>query len=377
MAVDLTQIRSLEMTGTSARAGDRLLAWRSAIRRPVTPRALAVTTRQLATMVGAGLPIVQGLHLLAEQAEGTSLRRPLRDLAQRVAAGSTLAETVERHPRVFPPLYASLVRAGELAGVLDAVLHRLAAHLEQSARLRRTVLGALAYPACVVAAAFVVSAILLVWVVPVFAGTFASFGAELPAPTRFVLGLSTFLRTHVWLLAATAVASGSALVVAGTTAAGRRLRDRWVLRVPILGDLLGKAAVARAVRTLGTLVASGVAILDALDVAARTSGNGVIADAFSGARTSLARGRSLAEPLGESRAIPAMVRQMVAAGEATGTLDVMLARVADLYDDEVHTAAANLLALLEPMLMLFLGIVVGGLVISMYLPIFRLGAVLG
>jgi type IV pilus assembly protein PilC len=352
-------------------------SWRTLVRRRVRGGALAVTTRQLATMIGAGLPVVQGLHLLAEQAEGPILRRTLLDVAQRVAAGSTLAETVERHPDVFPPLYSSLVRAGELAGVLDAVLHRLAAHLEHSARLRRTVAGALAYPACVVAAAFAVSAILLVWVVPVFAGTFASFGAELPLPTRVVLGLSASLRSHAVLLAVAAGASTAALGAAVTTSAGRALRDRWVLRVPVLGDLLGKAAVARAVRTLGTLVASGVAILDALDVAAQTAGNRTIADAFSRARENLARGRSLAQPLGESPAIPPMVRQMVAVGESTGTLDVMLARVADLYDDEVHAAAANLLALLEPALMLFLGIVIGGLVVSMYLPIFRLGAVLG
>ena len=371
MAVDVSQLRSLASRETIAPAGA------SRWRRPVGVRALAVTTRQLAVMVGAGLPIVHGLHLLAEQTESSALRWTLRDLAQRLAAGSTLAQAVESHPDVFPPLYASLVGAGEVAGVLDAVLHRLAAYLEQSARLRRTVIGALAYPACVVAAAFAVSGILLVWVVPVFAGVFASFGAELPAPTRIVVGLSASLRTHALLLATAGLVGTGSLVVAGTTPTGKNLRDRWVLHIPVLGDLLAKAAVARAIRTLGTLVASGVALLDALDVAARTAGNGVIADAFSGARTSLAGGRSLAEPLGESRAIPPMVRQMVAAGEATGTLDIMLARVADLYDDEVQTAASNLLALLEPVLMLFLGIVVGGLVVSMYLPIFRLGAVLG
>jgi type IV pilus assembly protein PilC len=371
VAVDMSLLRSLESRETGAPAGA------SRWRRRVAVRALAVTTRQLAVMVGAGLPIVHGLHLLADQTESSALRWTLRDLAQRLAAGSTLAQAVESHPDVFPPLYASLVGAGEVAGVLDAVLHRLAAYLEQSARLRRTVIGALAYPACVVAAAFAVSGILLVWVVPVFAGVFASFGAELPAPTRIVVGLSASLRTHALLLATAGLVGTGSLVVAGTTPTGKNLRDRWVLHIPVLGDLLAKAAVARAIRTLGTLVASGVAILDALDVAARTAGNGVIADAFSGARTSLAGGRSLAEPLGESRAIPPMVRQMVAAGEATGTLDIMLARVADLYDDEVQTAASNLLALLEPVLMLFLGIVVGGLVVSMYLPIFRLGAVLG
>jgi type IV pilus assembly protein PilC len=348
-----------------------------AIRRHVRPEALALATRQLAVMTGAGLPIVRGLQLLAEQAERGRLREAFRDVARRVEAGSTLADATAAHGEIFPPLYCSLVRAGELGGVLEAVLHRLAAHLEQAARLRRTVLGALAYPAVVLLAALGVTIVLLVWVVPIFGGVFTSAGRELPAPTRLVLALSSGLRA-AWLPLAAGVATGAAaLALALRTERGQLERDRVLLRLPALGELLAKAAVARATRTLGTMLACGVAILDALDVAARTAGNGVVAEAFARARTGLARGRPLAEPLAECPAVPAMARQMIAVGEATGTLDVMLARVADAYDDEVQTAAAAVLAVLEPALVLFLGVVVGGLVIAMYLPIFRLGSVLG
>ncbi len=328
-------------------------------------------------MIGAGLPIVRSLQLLAEQAERGPLRLTLHDVARRVEAGSTLGDAASAHRDVFPVLYLSLIRAGELGGVLEAVLHRLAAYLEQSARLRRTVLGALAYPAVVVAAALAVTAVLLGWVVPVFAGVFTSAGGELPAPTRLVLACSSAFRAHWVALGAVAGAGGIALGLAARTERGRLLHDRAVLRIPRLGDLLAKAAVARATRTLGTMLACGVAILDALDVAAHTAGNRVVAEAFTRARAGLARGCPLAQPLAECPVIPPMARQMVAVGEATGTLDVMLARVADAYDDEVQAEASALLTLLEPALILFLGLVVGGLVISMYLPIFRLGAALG
>jgi type IV pilus assembly protein PilC len=346
-------------------------------RRRVRAQALALATRQLAVMIGAGVPVVQSLELLAEQADGGPLRRTLHDVARLVEAGSTLAEATAAHGDVFPSLYRSLVRAGETGGVLEAVLHRLAAHLEQAARLRRTVLGALAYPAVVVAASTAVTAVLLGWVVPVFAGVFAAAGGELPAPTRLVLGLSNAFRAHCGILVFGATGTAAGLALASRTERGQLLRDRAVLRIPALGDLLAKAAVARATRTLGTMLACGVAILDALDMAAQTAGNRVVAEAFARARAGLARGRPLAAPLAESAIIPTMARQMVAVGEATGTLDVMLARVADVYDEEVHAAAAALLMLLEPALILFLGLVVGGLVVSMYLPIFRLGAVLG
>jgi type IV pilus assembly protein PilC len=346
-------------------------------RRRVGAPALALATRQLAVMLGAGLPVVSSLRLLAEQADRAQLRHTLHDVARLVEAGSTLAEATAAHADVFPPLYRTLVSAGEAGGVLEAVLHRLAAHLEQAAKLRRTIVGALAYPAVVVAAAVAVTAVLLGWVVPVFAGVFAAAGGDLPAPTRVVLALSAAFRAHWLALAAAAVVGGVACTLASRTAPGRLVRDRVLLRLPAFGNLLAKAAIARASRTLGTMLACGVAILDALDMAARTAGNCVVEEAFVGARIGLARGRSLAAPLAECPVIPALARQMVAVGEATGTLDVMLVRVADTYDDEVQAAATALLTLLEPALILFLGLVVGGLVIAMYLPIFRLGSVLG
>jgi type IV pilus assembly protein PilC len=374
MALDLSAIRATTAApALSPRADEPMLR----LRRRVGTKALAIATRQLAVMLGAGLPIVRSLQLLVEQAGSGPLRRTLHDITRRVEAGSSLGDAAAAHPDVFPPLYLALVRTGELGGVLEAVLHRLGAYLEQSARLRRTVVGALVYPAVVVSAAVVVTAVLLGWVVPIFAGVFASVGAELPAATRLVLALSSGLRAHALALATIGLVIGGAAAILAHGEHGARLRDRWLLRVPGLGDLFLKAAVARTARTLGTLITCGVAILDALDIAARTAGNRVVEDAFARAGEGLERGRSLALPLAECPEIPSMVRQMIAVGETTGTLDVMLARMADCYDEEVQAAAATLLALLEPALILFLGVVVGGLVVSMYLPIFRLGAVLG
>ena len=329
-------------------------------------------------MLGAGLPVVSGLRLLAEQADRSRLRHTLHDVARLVESGSTLAEATAAHGDVFPPLYRTLLRAGEAGGVLEAVLQRLAAHLEQSAKLRRTILGALAYPALVVVAALGVTAVLLGWVVPIFAGVFTSAGGELPAPTRIVLALSTAFRAHWLAMTCGAFAATGALWLSSRTAHGRLVSDRVLLRLPGLGPLLSKAAVARATRTLGTMLACGVAILDALDMAARTAGNHVVEDAFaSAARSSSPAAARWRRPWPSVRVIPVLARQMVAVGEATGTLDIMLARVADTYDDEVQATAAALLTVLEPALILFLGVVVGGLVIAMYLPIFRLGTVLG
>jgi type IV pilus assembly protein PilC len=373
MALDVSAIRAVSTTPDAPESGARVLH----LRRRVSARSLAGATRQLAVMLGAGLPIVRSLQLLVEQAQGGPLRRTLQDVRRRVEAGSSLGDAAAAHANVFPPLYLALVRTGELGGILEAVLHRLGAYLEQSARLRRTIAGALVYPAVVVSAAIVVTVVLLGWVVPVFADVFASVGADLPAATRLVLALSSGLRQHGLWLAAAALTGSAVVVIAVRSEHGGMLRDRWMLRIPGLGNLFLKAAIARTARTLGTLIACGVAILEALDVAAGTAGNRVVEEAFARAGAGLVRGQSLAEPLAECPEIPPLVRQMIAVGEATGTLDVMLARMADCYDDEVHAAAASLLALLEPALILFLGVVVGGLVVSMYLPIFRLGAVLG
>lgn len=348
---------------------------------PATRRArrrdLALASRQLAVLLGAGVPIVATLRLAAEQTPPGAVQQALADLARRVEHGSSLSDAASAHPAVFGPLYLGLLRAGEAGGVLESVLQRLAAHLERSERLRRTVLGALAYPAVVVSAALAVTAVLLGWVVPVFAGVFTGAGAELPAATRLVLRLSAAFQTRGPIGAAGAAVAAAGLALWWRTPPGRDARDRWLLQVPGLGTLIGKAAVARATRTLGTLLGCGVALLEALEIAGATAGNRVVERAFADARGSLAAGASLAGGLGGCPAMPAMVRQMIAVGEATGTLDVMLARAADCCDDDVETAAAALSAMLEPALILFLGVVIGGLVVAMYLPVFRLGAMLG
>ena len=346
-------------------------------RRRVPDRALAPAVRQLAVLIGAGVAVVDALRLVAGQADERRVRDGFDAIARDVERGGTLAAAFATRRDVFPPLASSLVQAGEVGGVLESVLHRLAAHLEQSAHLRRTVLGALAYPAVVVTAAVAVTAVLLGWVVPVFATAFASAGAELPMPTAVVLAASAALRSYWPLGLGVMATSGTLLAALLRTPRGQQLRDGWLLRLPGLGPLLAKAAVARATRTLGTLLGCGVAVLDALDIAARTAGNLVVADALDAARTQLTRGGSLGHSLAQHAAIPAVARQMIRVGESTGTLDVMLARVADACDDDVQAAASTLLAVLEPALILFLGLVIGGLVVSMYLPIFRLGATFG
>ncbi len=365
------------MAITLAQPSPPVVARRGGAGRRLRDRPLGLAIRQLAVLVGAGVPVVTACALVADQSEERAVRHALADVARRIEHGSTCADAVAAQGDAFPPLAESLIRAGERGGVLESTLQRLAAHLEQTARLRRTVLGALAYPAVVVTAAVAVTGLLLGWVVPVFAEAFAAAGADLPGPTRFVLRSSETLQAH-WAGGAGALGVGAAALAFGVrTPRGRWLRDRWMLRVPALGDLLAKAAVARAARTLGTMLACGVTVLDALDIAARTAGNLVVADAFTRARGHLAAGGSLAGSFAASDVVPAVARQMIDVGEATGALDVMLARVADCCDEDVQAAATTVLAVLEPALILFLGLLIGGLVVSMYLPIFRLGATLG
>jgi type IV pilus assembly protein PilC len=270
-----------------------------------------------------------------------------------------------------------MVQAGEIGGILDTILVRLANYLEKAARLKSKIKGAMIYPACIVAAAVLVTAVLLVWVIPVFAEVFESFGAQLPAPTQFVINLSNFTIRNFWVLAAMPILAGVALKYAYGTEKGQLAIDRFLLRVPVFGQLIRKSAVARFTRTLATLVSSGVPILDALAITARTAGNKVVEQAVVGARSSIASGRTIADPLIESKVFPPMVCQMIAVGETTGALDTMLQKIADFYEDEVDNTVANLMSLLEPAVILFLGVVIGGLVVSMYLPIFKLGSVIG
>jgi len=342
----------------------------------VKTRDIVVFTRQFATMIDAGLPIVQCLQILAAQTDSKPFRKVITSVKDDVESGMTLAEAIGKHGRVFTTLYTSMVQAGEVGGILDTILVRLANYLEKAVKLKSKIKGAMIYPASIVAAAVAVTGVLLIWVIPVFAEVFESFGHGLPAPTQFVINLSHFTIDHVYVLSAIPVAAGIGLNYAYKTEAGKVMIDRFLLKVPIFGPLIRKSAVARFTRTLGTLVSSGVPILDALLITARTAGNKVIEHAIMTARSSISNGRTIAEPLTESKVFPPMVCQMISVGETTGALDSMLQKIADFYEDEVDNMVANLMSLLEPAVILFLGVVIGGLVISMYLPIFRLGSVM-
>ena len=343
---------------------------------PVKNHEIVVFTRQFATMINAGLPILQCLQILGSQSESAAFRKVIGDLKDDVESGNTLADSCKKHPRVFTDLYTSLVQAGEIGGILDTILQRLAAYLEKAAELARKIKGAMIYPACIVAAAILVTLVLLIWVIPVFGEVFQSFGAELPAPTQFVINLSNFLIRNFWYLACIPPAAMFALRAAYRTESGQYRIDAILLKAPIFGPLMRKAAIARVTRTLSTLISSGVPILDALTITSRTAGNKVVERAIADARSSIAGGHTIAEPLTASKVFPPMVCQMISVGETTGALDAMLGKIADFYDSEVDQTVANLMSLMEPMVILFLGVIIGGLVISMYLPIFQLGSVI-
>ncbi|HXJ36725.1 MAG TPA: type II secretion system F family protein [Candidatus Eisenbacteria bacterium] len=343
---------------------------------PVKAQDIVIFTRQFATMINAGLPIFQCLQILSTQSESKVFRKVISEIKDDVESGSTLADATRKHPKVFPDLYTSLVQAGEIGGILDTILQRLASYLEKAADLKRKIKGAMIYPACIVTAAILVTAVLLIWVIPVFADVFKSFGAQLPAPTQFVINLSNFMVANVYYLAFVPVAAVFAFRAAYRTEQGNMVIDRLLLKAPVFGQLLRKSSVARVTRTLSTLVSSGVPILDALSITARTAGNKVIEKAIAEARQSIASGHTIADPLIASKVFPPMVCQMISVGETTGALDAMLGKIADFYDAEVDQAVANLMSMLEPLVIVFLGVVIGGLVISMYLPIFNLGAVI-
>jgi type IV pilus assembly protein PilC len=343
---------------------------------PVKSGDIVVFTRQFATMINAGLPILQCLQILGSQSESAVFRKVIGDLKDDVESGNTLADSCKKHPKVFTDLYTSLVQAGEIGGILDTILQRLASYLEKSAELARKIKGAMIYPACIVSAAIIVTLVLLIWVIPVFADVFKSFGADLPAPTQFVINLSNFLIANFWYLMCIPPIAIFAFRAAYKTESGQYRIDGLLLKVPVFGLLMRKAAIARVTRTLSTLISSGVPILDALTITSRTAGNKVVERAIANARTSIAGGHTIAEPLTESKVFPPMVCQMIAVGETTGALDAMLGKIADFYDSEVDQTVNNMMALMEPMVILFLGVVIGGLVVAMYLPIFKLGSVI-
>lgn len=340
--------------------------------RGVPSKNLAVFTRQFSVMIDAGLPLVQCLDILGNQEEHKYFQQVILQTRTDVEGGKSLADAMRVHPKVFDALFCNMVAAGEAGGILDTILKRLAIYIEKAVKLKQQVQSAMIYPIAVIVIAAVVVAVILWKVIPTFAALFAGLGAELPLPTRIVIALSNNLIRFAPFLLIGMVAAAWGLRQYYATEKGRRVIDRFMLRLPILGGILRKIAVARFCRTLSTLMTSGVPILDGLDITAKTSGNAIIEDAIMETRKSIERGETISAPLKETGVFPGMVVQMIGVGEATGALDTMLSKIADFYEEEVDTAVAGLLTLLEPIMIAFLGGVVGGIVIAMYMPIFGL-----
>jgi type IV pilus assembly protein PilC len=338
----------------------------------VNAKNLAVFTRQFSVMIDAGLPLVQCLDILGNQEEDKSFSRTILQTRADVEGGASLADAMRRHPKTFDALFTNMIAAGEAGGILDTILKRLATYIEKAVKLKGQVKSAMIYPVAVILIAVVVVAVILWKVIPTFASLFAGLGAELPLPTRIVIWASnSFVRFLPFILVG--VFGGAfAFRQYYATENGRRVVDRVLLRLPVLGSILRKISVARFCRTLSTLISSGVPILDGLEITARTSGNSIIEDAILSTRKSIEQGETIAAPLKETNVFPSMVVQMIGVGEATGALDTMLGKIADFYEEEVDTAVAGMLTLLEPLMIAFLGAVVGGIVIAMYLPIFGL-----
>ena len=334
-------------------------------------RDIVIFTRQFSTMINAGLPLVQALDILAKQSENPALKDVTHAVVFDVESGHTVADALGKHPKAFTELYVNMVAAGEAGGILDTILMRLATFMEKNDALVRKVKGAMIYPGVISSVAFIAISVLLIFVIPVFEKMFASVGLPLPLPTRVVIAMSNFLRGIGGVVTVAAVAGGVFLLKRYyATNDGKLVIDRLMLKAPVLGDVLRKSAVSRFTRTLGTLIGSGVSILDGLEITAKTAGNRVISDAIMESRTSIAGGETISAPLQKSNVFPPMVISMIAVGEQTGGLDEMLSKIADFYDEEVDAAVSNLLSLMEPVMIVFLGVVVGGMVVAMYLPIF-------
>ena len=368
-AVGELRNRSILVTKISEKAGGRTVV---KLGGRVTDREMAIFTRQFSTMIDAGLPLVQCLNILAEQSDSKTLRGVTANVARSVESGSTLADALKRHPKVFTDLFVNLVAVGEAGGILDVVLQRLSVYIEKAAALKRKIKAAMVYPATIIGVAFLVVLFMLTFVIPEFAKMFKNLGADLPLPTQIVLWLSDFAQTKFVYIVLGVIGLVYAVRQYYKTEQGKSTIDAMLLKTPVFGTLIRKVAVARFTRTLGTLVSSGVPILEGLRITARTAGNKVVEKAVLQCRAAVTAGRTLAEPLRASSVFPPMVTQMINVGEQTGALDAMLSKIADFYDDEVDTAVTALTALLEPLMIVFLGIIIGGMVVAMYLPIFRL-----
>jgi type IV pilus assembly protein PilC len=336
----------------------------------ISMRDIVIFTRQFSTMINAGLPLVQALDILAKQSENKALKDVTLAVVFDVESGHTVADALRKHPKAFSELYVNMVAAGEAGGILDTILMRLATFMEKNDALVRKVKGAMIYPGVIMSVAAIAICVLLIFVIPTFEKMFASVGLALPLPTRVVIQMSKFLTGYWWAVIAAGFASMTFFKKYYASPDGKLVIDRLMLKAPVLGDVLRKSAVSRFTRTLGTLIGSGVSILDGLEITAKTSGNRVIQDAIMESRASIAGGETISAPLQKSAVFPPMVISMISVGEQTGGLDEMLSKIADFYDEEVDAAVSGLLAMMEPMMIVFLGVVVGGMVVAMYLPIF-------
>jgi type IV pilus assembly protein PilC len=343
----------------------------------VKPKEVVIFTRQFATMMDSGLPIVQSLDILTKQSDNPAFKKTVAAVKEMVESGHTLGEAMNSQPKAFDSLYCNMVEAGESGGILDVILERLAIHLEKSMKLKREVKTAMIYPSVVISAAVIVTSVLLIFVIPTFADLFADFGSALPLPTRIVIDLSNFFVSNAFIIFGSLFGSLYLFRRFARTERGKEILHPIVIKLPVFGDIIKKVAVARFTRTLATMLSSGVPILDALLICARTSGNKVVEREIQQARVAISEGKSMTEPLEDSVVFPTMVVQMIGVGEATGAIDAMLTKIADFYEDEVNNAVSAMKQLIEPVMILFLGVIIGALVVAMYLPIFKMGSAVG
>jgi len=343
----------------------------------VTDKDIVVFTRQFATMIDAGLPLVQCLEILEDQTENKMLAEAIGKIRQDVEAGSTYADALSKHPKIFNDLYVNLVAAGEVGGILDTILQRLNNYIEKNMKLKKQIKSAMVYPTVVLTVAIGVIAVLMVFVIPMFSKMFTDMGGELPTLTQYVINLSNFMAHNILYIIAAIVIIIVAFKKFYGSKKGRLIVDRLLLKAPIFGPLITKVSVSKFTRTLGTLMGAGVPIMDGLEIVAKTAGNKIVENAVNDTRTSISEGKTLSDPLGASGVFPPMVTQMISVGESTGALDAMLSKIADFYDDEVDAAVEAMTAALEPALMVFLGISVGTIIIAMYLPIFKMASIVG
>lgn len=343
----------------------------------VKDKDIVIFTRQFATMIDAGLPLVQCLEILGGQADHPTLAKAINEVRTDVESGSTYADALRKHPKVFNDLYVNMVAAGETGGILDTILNRLSHHIEKAMKLKKQIKSAMVYPITILTVAVAVIIVLMVFVIPIFAKMFTDFGGTLPGLTQMVIDISHFMQRNILYMLAATVGVGYIIRWYYRTPKGNFNIDKWALKTPVIGDLIQKASIAKFTRTLGTLITSGVPILEGLGIVAKTSGNKVVEKAIMNARQSISEGKTIADPLAKESVFPPMVVQMIAVGESTGAIDNMLGKIADFYDDEVDSAVSTLTSMLEPAMMVFLGITIGTIVIAMYLPVFEMASIVG